>query len=134
MTEENNFKSINILVVEDEEFSQRFVMRILEKLGVGRIITAGGGAEALNKLAEDPKNIDLVICDIEMPEMDGYEFVRRVRYGTVPEYKKLPILILTGKDTDSNVEKARIHKIDGFIVKPATLEDLDRHIRRVMGL
>jgi CheY-like chemotaxis protein len=100
MAEKISFKSVNVLVVEDEEFSARFVTRILEELGVGRVATAGNGAEALEKLAAEPKNIDLVICDIEMPEMDGYEFVRRARYGTVSEYKKLPILILTGQDTE----------------------------------
>ena len=66
--------------------------------------------------------------------MGGYKFVRRVRYGTTPEYKNLPIIILTSKDTDSNVEKARSHKIDGFIVKPPKRDDLDRHIRRLLGL
>jgi len=75
----------------------------------------------------------LVISDIEMPEMDGYELTRRIRYGTVPQYKDIPILILTGQDTDTNVKKARIHKIDGFIVKPPKKDQLEILLKKSLG-
>jgi len=122
-----------ILIIDDEELV-RFTVR--EILGVAGhdVVEATNGAEALEKLAAGEPTIDAVICDIEMPEMDGYEFVRRVRYGVVPEHKDVPILMLTGQDTEKNVTKARIHKIDGFIVKPANATKLENHIRRVLGL
>lgn len=128
------FRSINVLVVEDEELAQRFLVRILEQLGVGEVLIADNGADALAKLTESDLPIDIVICDIEMPEIDGYEFVRKVRFGTVPQYADVPILILTGKDTDQNIQKARFHKINGFIIKPPGIEDLERRIRKVLGL
>ena len=133
-TNSDVFSSINILVVDDEEFAQRFVTRILAMLGTGEVLTADNGAEALKRLAETDTAIDLIISDIEMPEVDGYEFVRKVRYGEVPKYKDLPILILTGKDTDQNVQKARFHKINGFIVKPPNADDLERMLRKALGL
>ena len=128
------FSSVNVMVVDDEEFAQRFVTRILGMLGTGEVLTADNGADALEKLAETVVAIDLIISDIEMPEVDGYEFVRKVRYGGVPKYKDVPVLILTGKDTDQNVQKARFHKIDGFIVKPPNAEDLERKMRKALGL
>ena len=65
--------------------------------------------------------------------MGGYEFVRKVRFGAIPSYKDIPIIMLTGKDTDKNVQSARIHKIDGFLVKPAKAEPLKAAIRRARG-
>ncbi len=128
------FGSINVMVVDDEVFAQRFVTRILDRLGTGEVLTANNGADALEKLAETDVAVDLIISDIEMPEVDGYELVRKVRYGAVPKYKDVPILILTGKDTDQNVQKARFHKINGFIVKPPNAEDLERKLRKALGL
>ena len=128
------FSSVNIMVVDDEEFAQRFVTRILDMLGTDEVLTANNGADALEKLAETDVAIDLIISDIEMPEVDGYEFVRKIRYGAVPKYKDVPILILTGKDTDENAQKARFHKINGFIVKPPNAEDLERKLRNALGL
>ncbi len=133
-TKSDVFSSVNVMVVDDEEFAQRFVTRILGMLGTGEVLTADNGADALEKLAETDIAIDLIISDIEMPEVDGYEFVLKVRYGAVPKYKDVPILILTGKDTDQNVQKARFHKINGFIVKPPNLEDLERKLRKALGL
>ncbi len=133
-TKSDVFSSVNVMVVDDEEFAQRFVTRILAMIGTGEVVTADNGAEALERLADTDIAIDLIISDIEMPEVDGYEFVRKVRYGAVPKYKDVPILILTGKDTDENAQKARFHKIDGFIVKPPNAEDLERKLRKALGL
>ena len=94
-TNASDFSSVNVLVVDDEVFAQRFVTRILTMLGTGEVLTADNGAEGLVKLAETDIAIDLVISDIEMPEVDGYELVRKIRYGEVPKYKDIPILILT---------------------------------------
>lgn len=133
-TKSDVFSSVNVMVVDDEEFAQRFVTRILAMIGTGEVVTADNGADALQRLADTDIAIDLIISDIEMPEVDGYEFVRKVRYGAVPKYKDVPILILTGKDTDENAQKARFHKIDGFIVKPPNAEDLERKLRKALGL
>jgi two-component system, chemotaxis family, chemotaxis protein CheY len=134
MNDQKELKSITVLVVDDEVFSTRFVSRILQKIGVESIVTAENGAEAIEALESDEHIIDIVISDIEMPEMDGYELARRIRYGAVPQYQSVPILMLTGQDTESNVEKARIHKINGFIVKPPKIDDLEQRILESLGL
>jgi CheY-like chemotaxis protein len=128
------FQSVTVLVVEDEGFSLRFVSRILQALGVAGVIGAGNGCAALELLKNSETPIDLVISDIEMPEMDDFELARRIRYGTVPKYKDVPILMLTGQDTEKNLMKGRIHKIDGFIVKPSNTDTLEIHMRKALGL
>ena len=129
----DEFSSLNVMAVEDEAFSVKVLEKVLEKVGVASVTVAGNGAEAMEKLSEAEPKIDLVICDIEMPEMGGYEFVRQVRFGAVPGYKDIPVIMLTGKDTDENAQKARIHKISGFLVKPPKPDTLGNTIRHALG-
>lgn len=126
------FSSLNVMVIEDEVFTQEVVSRILHTIGVKSVVVCENGADALIWLADTEEKIHLVVCDIEMPEMNGYEFVRKVRFGAVAGYKELPVIMLTGKDTDKNIQSARIHKIDGFLVKPAKAATLKAAIRRVL--
>lgn len=130
----SDISSVTILAIDDEAFAQKFLARILKALGISNVLTCGNGAEGLDLLAESAEVIDLIICDIEMPEMDGYEFVRMLRYGTVPQYKDAPVLMLTGQDTQKNMQRAQIHKIDGFVVKPPTADALRAHIERALGI
>jgi len=127
------FEELTVLVVDDEEFALTLAGKVLNSIGVGQVITASGGQQALDLMAETMEDIDLIISDISMPEMDGYAFARRVRYGVVPRFKNLPILMLTGHDTEHNVQKARTHKINGYIVKPAEKAKLETLIRQTIG-
>ena len=128
------FASLTVMAVDDSAMDLRLVTMILDSLGVGTVIALESAGQALERLGKGDVSVDLVISDIVMPEMDGYELVRRIRYGVAPAHKGVPILMLTGKDTERNVRKARIHKIDGFIVKPPTAESLEKHMRKALGL
>ena len=129
----SEFAGLTVLAVDDEEFARGLIVRVLEGMGVGTVLTAENGAAALTCLDGADPAIDLVISDIEMPEMNGYEFVRRLRYGTLPAYKNVPVIMLTGKDTDKNIRSARIHKISGFVVKPPEVNILTDQIRRALA-
>ncbi len=131
---DTDFGTVKVMVIDNEAFARKFVTRILEAIGIGHVVTAESGADALAQLAEPDTDIDLVICDIEMPEMTGYEFVRRVRYGTVPRFKDVPILILTGQATEKNLQRAHTHKINGFVTKPPTVDMLRLEIHAALGL
>ncbi len=128
-----SLEGCNILIIDDEPISRVAVTKTLGNIGVGNVSEADNGNDALRLLETADPKINVIICDIEMPEMTGYEFVRRVRYGTVPEYAKVPIIILTGKDTDKNLRDARIHKINDFLLKPPTAETLKTSINRVLA-
>ncbi len=128
------FSAITVMVVDDEDDLREIIGYLLKAIGVGHVITAESGTDALTQLAETDGAVDLVICDIEMPEMTGYEFVGYVRYPMVSRFKDVPVLILTGYDTEPNMQEARKHGIDGFLVKPPTIELLRAHIRSILGL
>jgi len=127
------FENLAVMAIDDEDFARGFVSRVLDAIGIGTIYLAENGVDALSQLETADPPVDLVISDIEMPEMNGYEFVRRLRYGALPKYKELPVIMLTGKDTDKNVRSARIHKISGYVVKPPEVNTLKDHIRRALG-
>jgi len=130
---DNTFGAATVMIVDNEAFSRRYISCILYAIGIGTVETYMSGADALARLAKLDADVDLVICDIEMPEMNGYQFVRRVRYGTVPRFKDVPILILTGHPTEKNVQRAHTHKIDGFVTKPATVDLLKVQIRHLLA-
>ncbi|MBT3909215.1 MAG: response regulator [Rhodospirillaceae bacterium] len=128
------FTDINVLCVDDEEFARGLISRLLASIGVNKVIEAENGANALTCLEDSANDIHIIISDIEMPGMNGYEFVRRVRYGVVPRYKVIPILMLTGKDSDKNVRSARIHKINGFLVKPSNADEVRAQMSHALKL
>ena len=130
----NPLQSLNVLVVEDQAIAQRMLQRVLDTIGVNSVLAAANGVDAIDKLTDADPLIDLVICDINMPEMDGYEFVRRIRLGAVPGYNELPILMLTGDDSPENVQSGKVHKVDSFIVKPANVDTLRTQLLHALGL
>ena len=131
---DDGFGAITVLVVDDEEFSRKFAERIPGRIGVGRVLLAEGGAEALGQLAETTGRVDLVISDVEMAGMTGCEFVRRLRECAAPEFIDVPVLILPGQSTGANIPKALADKISGYLTKPPTVDVLEAQIRDVLGL
>ena len=75
--------SLKILVIDDEAFMRQLIVRVLKDLGAGGVHEAGNGSEALKQLTERSNDLDLVICDLEMPTMDGFEFVQELRVKIV---------------------------------------------------
>ena len=104
------------------------LLRVLDTIGVENIEVAENGVEGIDLLSKAESEIDLIICDIKMPEMDGYKFVRQIRLGAVEGYQEVPILILTADGSAANVRGAKFHKLDWFITKPATADNLRRHM------
>lgn len=123
---------ISLLLVDNDKFSLNFANRLLGKMGVQYIQLAMGVEEAFETLRTTQTPVHIVITDIDMPEHDGFELVRRLRYGEVEGYKDIPIIMLTGQDTARNIRRGGIHKINGFIVKPPKEGDLRREILKVI--
>ncbi len=126
--------STSVLLVEDEKFSQRFVARILDKIAIAGGVVAGNGAAEIEHLNDEKSSIELIICDIEMPGMDGWEFVHIIRFGEVPQYKNVPILMLTGADTQKNVRRGKYHKVNAFLVKPPDVDTLRNRMLEALGV
>lgn len=130
--EKNDFKQLTVMVVDDELFIRNLVARMLRDLGVGEVLVAHDGADALIKLKSESGRLDLVVCDLEMPGMDGFDFVRTLRGLDNQILAGLPVLILTGNAEHENLELAVRLGIHGFIAKPVSLKVLENHIVKAL--
>ncbi len=122
MRDVSAFGAKEALVVEDSEFSAKMLERILSVVGFRQVAVARNGGEALVLLAEAPGRFDVLVTDLVMPEMSGYELASSVRGNEDAQISNLPILVITASDTDAAQEPAApLPRIDGFVRKPATV-------------
>ena len=117
-----NFSNVSVLIVEDNKVNQLLLKNMLKKFGFDKLETAENGRIALNKLREN--NFDLVLMDIQMPEMDGYEITHEIRTRLRKEMRNIPVIAITADASDKEKAKAKEAGLDDYIVKPYTPEEL----------
>lgn len=122
---------IRALIVDDSSVMRKIVERSLRQAGVDleKVVEASNGAEALAALQDNV--VDLILCDINMPVMDGLEFVRQV--ATVESAKGVPIVMITTEGSESHVVEALTAGARGYIRKPFTPEQVREHVLPVLG-
>ena len=113
-----------ILVVEDHEDNRQILRDLLGSVGYD-MVEAWDGEAALTKLTE--MRPDLILMDIQLPGMDGYEVTRRVKAN--PEWKSIPIIVVTSYALSGDEEKARLAGCDDYVAKPYSPRALLAKIR-----
>ena len=116
-----------ILIVDDSEFVRSYHSYILEEADF-QVITAVDGSDGLEKLYSNP--CDLVLSDINMSNMDGYEFIRRIRADK--KYSPLPIIIVSTESEAKDKMKGFEAGANLYIVKPSSPEMMVENIRMVL--
>ncbi len=114
-----------ILVVDDNEDTRMLVGMILTKVGF-RCEKAENGAAAL-ELLEQGTLPDLILSDIMMPEMDGYEFFQRVQENS--GWRKIPFIFFSMKDSEEDLRKGRELGVDDYLTKPIMPDALIAAVR-----
>ncbi|HPB16979.1 MAG: response regulator transcription factor [Clostridia bacterium] len=107
----------NILIVEDDKNLRRLIGTVLKQNGFN-VLSANDGEQALDIL--DSTKADLIICDIMMPNMDGYELTRSLREANY----NMPILMITAKDTMEDKRKGFVSGTDDYMVKPINIDEM----------
>jgi len=117
---------IRALIVDDSSVMRKIVERSIRQAGIEieEVKEAANGAEGLGALKEAP--VDLVLCDINMPVMDGIEFLRQLK--TVGNAKDVPVVMITTEGSESHVVQALSMGARGYIRKPFTPEQVKEHV------
>jgi len=109
-------RQVRILVVEDEPFQQRMLRDVLKYMDFRGTMEANSGAAAISLV--EKHRVDLILGDVEMPGMNGLEFLRRIRTGQTYAPRDLPFIVLTSHSDTGVLSVAMALDVNGFIVKP----------------
>jgi CheY-like chemotaxis protein len=120
-----------VLSVDDSGVMRRIIGRAVEVLGYG-FLEAANGLEGLKVLARNQGNVVLIILDVNMPEMDGFEFLRRVKAD--PDHQMIPVMMLTTESERGKIIQAIQAGAVNYICKPFKPDDLVVKITECLGV
>ena len=124
--------AIRALIVDDSSVMRKIVERSLRQAGseLSQVFEAGNGAEALAVLAEN--TVELILCDINMPIMDGLEFLKAL--PGVANSKDVPVVMITTEGSEAHVVQAISLGARGYIRKPFTPDQVKEHVIPLLGV
>jgi two-component system chemotaxis response regulator CheY len=117
-----------VLVVDDSTTVRKFVAVSLEMQGFS-VTSACDGMDALEKLPT--RKFDLVITDLNMPNMDGFELIKALRENA--EYRELPVIILSSLSDQANKEQGAKLGVSSYVVKPFSLEKIQYEVAKYVS-
>ncbi|MCA8940894.1 MAG: response regulator [Planctomycetes bacterium] len=123
---------MKILLVDDSATMRKIQRNVLSQMGYEDVVEAENGEHAIHQMKVVDFAIDLILCDWNMPKMNGIEFVRKIR--SVENLKKIPIIMVTTEGERSKVIEAVQAGAKGYVVKPFTPDILRAKIEEIMGL
>jgi len=124
-------KKLRVLIVDDSAVMRKIVERALRQggLDLGEVLEAGNGAEALTAVAKGP--LDLILSDINMPVMDGLEFLKNL--AGVEFAKGVPVVMITTEGSEARVVEALSAGAKGYLRKPFTPEQVKERVSPLVG-
>lgn len=122
---------IRILIVDDSSVMRKIVERALRQSGLELSVVheAGTGVEGLDVLKAKP--VDLILSDINMPAMDGLEFLRQIRVQNLAP--SVPVVMITTESSEEHVKQAILAGAKGYIRKPFTAEQVKERVLPLVG-
>ncbi len=118
---------LRVLLAEDNAVNQRLAIRLLEKRG-HHVVLAANGREALEAIERE--RVDLVLMDVQMPEMDGFEATAALRQKERSRGTHLPVIALTAHAMKGDRERCLAAGMDGYLAKPINPEELDHLLHK----
>ncbi len=118
-----------LLVVDDSSSLRHSISMSLEKIS-DRVLKAENGLKALEQLHQE-KNINLVVCDLEMPYMNGFQFLKAIHQH--PDFAKIPVIMLTSRDSDKHRQLAMQLGATAYLTKPHNEQELFETISNILN-
>ena len=124
-------KKLKVLIVDDSTVMRKIVERSLRQAGldIGEVLEASNGAEGLAEVQKG--HLDLILSDINMPAMDGLEFLRSL--ASVELAKGVPVVMITTEGSEARVVEALSMGAKGYIRKPFTPEQVKERVAPLLG-
>jgi CheY-like chemotaxis protein len=121
---------LRVLLAEDNAVNRILAIRVLERRG-HTVLVAENGCEALEILARE--RVDVILMDIQMPEMDGFQATAAIREKEKTSGGRVPIVALTANAMQGDEERCLAQGMDAYLAKPFRNADLDRVLGEVMA-
>lgn len=127
-----DFSGKTFLLAEDNELNREIALELLGNMGAG-METAVNGEEAVKRFKESPPNYySLILMDIQMPVMNGYEAARAIRLMDRPDAKAVPIIAMTADAFVEDIQNAKAAGMNGHMAKPLDYEGLSQEINKYL--
>lgn len=123
-----NLKKQTILIVEDSASMRKFIALSLKFLGY-KVILAVDGMDAIEKIPGE--TIDLVITDLNMPNIDGFKLIEHIR--AIEEYKAIPIIVLSSLTDECDIEKSIEMGANSYLMKPFNTQVIQSEVKRLLS-
>lgn len=123
-------EKMKILTVDDSTTIRKIIRASVEILNYD-LLEASGGAEALEILARERESIKLILLDLNMPGMSGFDVLKTVKKDNL--YKDIPIMMVTTEGEKENIVKAIQAGVANYLLKPFTSEELTKKIMQCIG-
>ena len=123
--------SYTLLIVDDSTTIRTVLKQTFEmtRLDIDHVFQASNGVEALELIEKEW--VDIIFCDINMPEMNGIEFLQKI--NTHPEYKEIPVVIVSTEGSKTRIKELKKMGVAGYLRKPCRPEELRDMIYECLG-
>ena len=129
---EVDISKLHILVGEDETYTRAIITRVLKGIGTGKISSAKNGWKALAILQEAEWQVDVILLDLQMPRVNGYEFIKKLHAEFEPPISDTPVIVISGHSEKKAFDRARGLGVGLFLMKPRTPEQVVTRINAAM--
>ncbi|MDR1471033.1 MAG: response regulator [Synergistaceae bacterium] len=127
----DSFEGCRVLLAEDVELNREIVIALLEPTSL-EIDCAENGARALKLFSESPDRYDLILMDVQMPEMDGYETTSRIRAMGTPHAREVPIIAMTANVFREDIEMCIASGMNDHLGKPLDFDEVLEKLRKYL--
>ena len=128
---EGIFSGKLVLLAEDVEINREILMTLIEHTGI-EIDSAADGAEAVDKFSAHPDKYELILMDVHMPNVDGYEATRRIRASGLPGADTIPIIAMTANVFREDIERCLASGMNDHLGKPIDVAEVITTLRRYL--
>lgn len=122
-----------VLLVDDEKHMRQLIGRMLAGLGIFHYAEAADGREALDALKVEDAPFSVILLDIDMPTLNGYNCLKEIRASSLDHIRNIPVIMLTSHSSPEAVKHVTALGIHGWLVKPTSLANLEKKLTRALN-